>query len=64
MARGGWRPGGGRKKGPPELRRSHRLTLFFTDSEYARLLRAAEKREVLPGTLAREMVIRGLRRRG
>ena len=64
MGRGGYRPGAGRKPWPPGKRRSHRITLFFTNAEYAALTRAAEKREVLPGTLARELVIRGLRLQG
>jgi hypothetical protein len=62
VGRGGWRPGAGRKPGPPEKRRKHRVTVFLTDSEFAALTRLAKKRSRSLGTVAYVLVALGLSR--
>ncbi len=64
--RGGPRPGSGRPKGsggPPELVRRNRVVILLTDGELAKLRSLADERGLPPGTVAYEIVGRGLAHR-
>ena len=64
--RGGLRPGAGRPRGtggPPEKVRRNRVVVMVTDGELAALRRLAHKRDLPVGTVAHEVLRRGLGRR-
>ncbi len=64
--RGGGRPRMGRPKGsggPPEKVRRNRVVVMLTDVELAKLHRLAETKALPLGTVAYELVARGLARR-
>ena len=59
---GGSRKGAGRKPGPEEQLRRHRVTVFLTDEEMLKLTVAASRKDVPLGAAAYEIVARALRR--
>lgn len=61
--RGGYRPGAGRPKGPAHKVRRNRVVCMVTDAELVTLHRLAEKRGLPFGTVAYQILARGLRRK-
>jgi len=61
--RGGARPGAGRPKGPPEAVRRNRVVVMLTDGELEKLHRVAAQKSLPLGSMAYELVARGLGRR-
>jgi len=60
--RGGPRRGAGRPKGPEEEVRRNRVVVMLTDAEMAKLHQLAEAKALPLGTVAYQIVARGLAR--